>query len=353
MNSFNPRYLEGVVVKNAHRGPRGSVGRSCETFRTLDEDAREVAASLVKLLPGSLHSLGIAAVRELFNSPPDTVRADASVDRRQIDVGDHSIPLWIYRSTATQPLPVLLYIHGGGWSIGTLEGVDRLCRELRDRVGCHVVSVGYRLAPEHPFPAALTDCLAALDWIHANAHDLNADRSRIAIGGDSAGGNLSIACCLAARDTGRPMPVFQMLAYPATDFTSTRSSWSEYADAPLLTAHDARWFMSLYAPDAADHSNPLASPMAADSLAGMPPTHVITAEVDVLRDDGEAFVERLRAAGVQATSKRYPGVFHGFFTELGVFRRTDEAIEDASRALRDALLPTTPAGGYAWDSKGY
>jgi acetyl esterase len=303
----------------------------------LDPDARAAADAFAELAPEPLHTLGVAAVRRLLNSPPGSAARDDSVEDLQIDAEDHSVPVRFYRSPGSVPLPVLLYLHGGGWTLGTLDGVDLLCRELRTRVECHVVSVDYRLAPEHPFPAGLEDCLSTLDWLHANETALGVDPARIAIGGDSAGGNLSIATCLAAQASGRPMPAYQLLIYPATDFDSGRASWSEHADAPVLTAADARWFMSLYAPDHADHANPLVSPIQAASLAALPPTHVITAEVDVLRDDGEAFADRLRADGVATTQTRYPGVFHGFFTEVGVFRRTTEAITEAARLLRSAL----------------
>lgn len=303
----------------------------------LDTDARAAADAFAALVPEPLHTLGVAAVRRLLNSPPGSSIHDDTVEHLDLDAAGHSVPVRFYRSPDSPPGPALLYLHGGGWTLGTLDGVDLLCRELRERVDCHVVSVAYRLAPEHPFPAGLEDCLSTLDWLHEHATDLGVDPARIAIGGDSAGGNLSIATCLAARNTGRPMPAYQLLVYPATDFDSERASWSEHADAPMLTADDARWFMSLYAAGASNHTNPLVSPMRAESLSALPPTHVITAEADVLRDDGEAFVDRLRADGVDATLTRYPGVFHGFFTEVGAFERTTRAIDDASRRLRTAF----------------
>jgi acetyl esterase len=307
----------------------------------LDPDARAAAAALAEALPGRLQSLGVAEVRELLNSPPGTVVGDDTVEDLQIDVGDHAIPVRFYRSPGSEPGPALLYIHGGGWTLGTLDGVDLLCRELREQAGCHVVSVAYRLAPEHPFPAGLEDCLSTLNWLQDSAAALHVDPDRIAIGGDSAGGNLSIATCLAAGETGRPMPAYQLLVYPATDFDSDRCSWSEHAHAPLLTAVDARWFMSLYAPSATERVNPLVSPMRAASLSALPPTHVITAEVDVLRDDAEAFAARLRVEGVPVTLTRYLGVFHGFFTEVGVFERTAHAIAEASQLLRTAFAVDT------------
>lgn len=302
----------------------------------LDPESRAVVDAFTATLPAPLHTLGVTAVRELLNSSPKPVLSDCTVEHLEVETNDHSIPVRFYRSAGVATGPVLLYLHGGGWTLGTLDGVDLLCRELRSRVGCHIASVDYRLAPEHPFPAGLEDCVSTLDWLRESASDLGVDPTRIAIGGDSAGGNLSIATCLLAEATGRPMPVYQLLVYPATDFDSDRASWSEHADAPMLTAADAQWFMSLYA-DASEHTNPLVSPMSAESLSALPPTHVITAEVDVLRDDGEVFAARLRAEGVETTSTRYPGVYHGFFTAVDGHQRTTQAITDASRLLRRAV----------------
>ncbi|WP_067663102.1 alpha/beta hydrolase [Nocardia miyunensis] len=310
----------------------------------LDPDAHAAAAAFQSLLPGPLHTLGVQAVRELLTTPPSDSPSPSVgvVENRFIHTKFHAIPVRIYRTAEAAVQPALLYIHGGGWTLGTLDGVDSLCRELCNQANCTVVSVDYRLAPEHPFPAALDDCVAAFAWLHDRAPELRIDSDRIAIGGDSAGGNLAIAVCLAARNGDVPLPVHQLLAYPATDFASDRTAWSEHADAPLLTAQDARWFMSLYAPDRRDHRNPLISPMAAASLTGLPPAHVITAAVDVLRDDAEAYAERLRSDGVPATLARYPGVFHGFFTEVGSFARTTEAIAEAARELRVAFTSMNP-----------
>lgn len=311
----------------------------------LDPDAKKCADLLTATLPGPLHSLGIAKVRELLTSPPSSASSPPvhAVENLLAPTRAHDVPVRIYRPDDSPSLPALLYIHGGGWSMGSLEGPDALCRELCVQSGSTVVSIDYRLAPEHPFPAAVNDCVDTFAWLHRNAGSLRIDPTRIAIGGDSAGGNLAIAVCLAAKASSAASPCYQLLAYPVTDFGSTRDSWIDHADAPLLTAADATWFMSLYAEPGA-HSNPLVSPLQADSLAGMPPAHVITADVDVLRDDGEAYVERLRADGVSATITRYPGVFHGFFTEVGVFERTTEAIADAANRLRGALsIPTKEA----------
>jgi len=305
----------------------------------LDPDAQLAAQALTRTLPSPIHILGVDKARALLDTPPGRTPLTIihSVDDITIASDEHDIAARVYRPSDGTGLPALLYIHGGGWSIGGLDGVDELCRTIAVAAGCVVVSVGYRLAPENPFPAGLEDCVAALEWTARCAQDLGIDPTRIAIGGDSAGANLAIAVSVQALATGGRLPSFQLLAYPATDFESNRASWTEHADAPLLTAEDARWFMSLYIRDEDDRQNPLVSPERATSLSGLPPAHIITADVDVLRDDGEAFAERLRAEGVSATSTRYPGVFHGFFTEIGAYERTAQAVDDAAAHLRRAF----------------
>ncbi|MGK5529750.1 alpha/beta hydrolase [Streptomyces sp. URMC 129] len=303
----------------------------------LDPDAQAAADLLARLLPRPLHQLGVAGAREwtrrhLSRNPPPPVH----------EVTDHlvpgadpgvEIPVRVYRPGPGSGLPVLLYLHGGGWTLGGVDRVDPLCRTLANRTGCLVASVEYRLAPEHKFPAPLQDCHAALAWVTAHAARLGADPARTAIGGDSAGANLATAVCLLARDRGEPLPVFQLLVYPAMEYAEPRPSWIEYADGPLLTVGDVLWFWDLYLRDEADRANPLAVPATAPSLRGLPPAFVVTAECDPIRDDGEHFARRLRDDGVEAAVKRYPGVFHGFFPQVGVYARTAEAIDDAARHL--------------------
>jgi acetyl esterase len=198
-----------------------------------------------------------------------------------------------------------------------------------------VVSLDYRLAPENPYPAALEDCLDAYAWLTRTAPELGIDPERIAVGGDSAGGNLAAALCLHRRDERSPQPVTQVLAYPAVEGTFTTASWSEFADAPLLSTADARWFWEQYVgPEhrAGDH---LAAPMRAESLRDLPPALILTAEVDPIRDDAEAYAARLRRDGVPVSLTRYAGVFHGFVTEVGVFVQSKQAIDEVCLHLRD------------------
>ncbi|WP_306306703.1 alpha/beta hydrolase [Nocardia testacea] len=185
----------------------------------------------------------------------------------------------------------------------------------------------------------MQDCVDAYAWLRRSAADLGIDPNRMAIGGDSAGGNLAVALCLYRRDKGRDLPVAQVLAYPAVDDTFSKPSWSEFADAPLLGAAEGRWLWEQYV--GAEHAggDPYAAPMRAESLHGLPPALVITAEVDPIRDDAEASAQRLRHEGVAVSSTRYTGVFHGFFTEVGVFTQTEQAIGEVCRHLRDLASP--------------
>jgi acetyl esterase len=212
--------------------------------------------------------------------------------------------------------------------------VDELCRAIAAGSGWTVVSVDYRLAPEHPYPAALEDCLDAYAWLTRTATEFGIDPEQIAVGGDSAGGNLAAALCLYRRDEGSSLPVTQVHADPAIDATIAPGSWSEFADAPLLSTADARWFWNQYVGPGHRADDYLAAPMRAGSLRGLPPALILTAEVDPLRDDAEAYAARLRRDGVPTTLTRYAGVFHGFIAELGTFRQAKRAIEEVCLHLR-------------------
>jgi acetyl esterase len=224
--------------------------------------------------------------------------------------------------------PALVFFHGGGWVIGDLDSHDVVCRQLAAEGALIVISVDYRLAPEHKFPAAADDAIAATRWIAAHARDLGVDASRLSIGGDSAGGNLAAVVALAARDAGGPALAGQVLIYPATDFAMTHGSHSEPETSVLLTHSVIRWFRDHYLNGAADIHDWRASPARAQNLAGLPPAYVLTAGADPLRDEGDEYAERLRQAGVPVTYKHFPGQFHGFFTMGKLLRQANVAVSE-------------------------
>jgi acetyl esterase len=243
------------------------------------------------------------------------------------------LPLRVYRPAPQRPLPVLLYFFGGGWVLGTIDTADGVSRSLANSSGALVVVVGYRLAPEHPFPAAIDDCYAAVRWVAGHAEEIGADPARIAVGGDSAGGNLAAGLALRARADG-PALVGQLLVYPNTDQLADDESMRATDDPFLFNHRSVAWYRQHYLTDPADAANPLASPLRAESLAGLPPALVITAEYDPLRDQGEAYARRLADEGVKAELSRYPGMTHGFFTMAGTVDASRAAIAQAASQLR-------------------
>ncbi|CAL9592836.1 alpha/beta hydrolase [Streptomyces sp. enrichment culture] len=319
------------------------------SWERLDADALSVARAIAEALTTPVRELGVRAARELLGSAPSD-RPLTPLDRvDEVAVPARSGPLRarLYHPpgpTAREPRPTLLYLHGGGFILGTLDGVDEVCRAIAARSGWAVLSLEYRLAPEHPYPAALEDALDTLAWLRGPAQAPGIDPDTIAVGGDSAGGNLAAALCLSLRDGGLPLPAAQVLVCPALDDRFSTPSWTEFADAPLLTAADARWLWEQYiGPGRADEH---AAPMKAASLRGLPPALVVTAEVDPLRDDAEAYAERLRRDGVPTTAVRHAGVFHGFFTEVGTFAQTDAAIDDVVRHLHGVAAAHGTADGH-------
>ena len=239
---------------------------------------------------------------------------------------------------------VIVYFHGGGWVVCDLDSHDRACRSLADATGATVVSVDYRLAPEHPFPAAADDGLAATSWVAAHADELGVDPNRLAVAGDSAGGNLAAAVPLMARAAGGPRIAFQLGIYPvlAADFDTP--SYRENAERYFLTRSDMEWFWDQYVPVRADRTNPIAAPLSEPDLTGLPPSHIITAEHDPLRDEGAAYANRLREAGVPSTNTRYGGMFHGFFAMGALLPTAEQAFADVTGVLRRVLGEQPPPG---------
>ena len=253
----------------------------------------------------------------------------AQVEDRLIPGPGGEIPLRIYTPAGDGPFPVLVYFHGGGWVVGNLETVDFLCRAATHVVPCMVVSVNYRHGPEHRFPAAADDAYAATAWIAQNATSFNGDPARLAVGGASAGANLAAVTCLRAREQGTPAIIFQLLTVPATNFSFDTVSHRENGEGYGLTRSVMEWFRDHYLNSPEDGLHPDASPLLAEDLSHLPPAFVMTAEFDPLRDEGEAYAERLHQAGVPVTCTRYEGMIHTF---LG-----DQATLDALMKLRQAF----------------
>ena len=241
-----------------------------------------------------------------------------------------------------EPLPIVVYYHGGGWVLGGLGSHENVCRALANASNALFAIVDYRLAPEHPFPAAADDAYAALSWVSAHATETGGDPSRIAVCGDSAGGNLAAVATLKARDHGGPAVAFQVLAYPITDFRPDNGSYREFAEGCFLSRAEMLWYWDQYAPNFEDRSLPYASPNRAEDLSNLPPALVVTAEYDVLRDEGEAYARRLAEAGVPVKLSRYDGMIHGFLRRYPFFDQGRAAIEEVSAALREALKVKAP-----------
>ncbi len=245
----------------------------------------------------------------------------------------------VYRDeTATGPLPVIVYHHGGGFVLGSILSHDGECRAMALRTGAMVISVDYRLAPEHPFPAAADDATAAYLWVVENASALGADPARMAVAGDSAGGNVAAVVALDLRDHPH-RPVFQCLIYPATDFTRSHPSHQHFREGFFLTRKSIDWFLDHYVPAGTDLKHPRASPLFADSHADLPPAYVVTAGFDPLRDEGRAYAEALQAAGVRTEYTCAEGLVHGFFSMSEGPRAARVAFDGILTSLRAALSP--------------
>jgi acetyl esterase len=279
----------------------------------------------------SKEELGLEAVRRdrapVLQEPPEPVLGVEDVDA-------DGVPVRLFRATEERPAPLLVYCFGGGWVTGGIDTVEPTCRRLANAAGCVVAAVGYRLAPEHPFPAALDDCDAATCWLAGHAGELGVDPARIAIGGTSAGGSLAALVCLRARDRGRPRLTFQLLVYPVTDCMADTPSMRECDDPYFLDAASMRWFWSLYLADPADADR--AAPLRAADVSGLPPALVITAGHDPLRDEAELYAARLDDAEVA----RFDGMVHGFFS-MSRLPASREAVELAAAALRRSWAQTS------------
>jgi acetyl esterase len=306
----------------------------------LDPVARTLIDAMEQVFP-RVEDMEAADARAMAKEMPPTVdepEAVAVVYDRTIPGPDGDVPVRVYRPVeGGDPLPVVVYFHGGGWVICDLDTHDGTCRALANGVDAVVVSVDYRLAPEHKFPAAAEDAYAATQWVADHAADLGADASRLAVAGDSAGGNLAAAVALMARDRGGPAIAFQLLIYPVMDFSFDTVSYRDNAEGYFLHRASMEWYWRQYLDDEATGANPYASPLRVDDARGLPPGIVLTAEFDPLRDEGEAYGRKLADAGVPFEVRRYDGVFHGFFSMVAFLDGAKQATADAHAALRDAL----------------
>ncbi|MGD0288413.1 MAG: alpha/beta hydrolase [Candidatus Binataceae bacterium] len=307
----------------------------------LDLDMKALLDQMAAAKLQSFHQMTPQAAREQMarrTAGGDLVPV-ARVEDRSIPGPAGDISIRIYTPSGTGPFGALVYLHGGGWVVGSIEMTDQPCRMITNAAGCVTVSVDYRLAPEHKFPAGPEDCYAATKWVAENSTKIDCDARRIAVGGTSAGANLASATALMARDRGGPEIAYQLLVYPATRRELHTPSHSQFATDGyyILSRADMEWFWGHYLASDADAVNPYACPARARTLAGLPPALVITAEFDPLRDEGEAYAARLREEGVATVLKRYDGVTHGFFGMPSVVEKSRSAIAEASAALRAAI----------------
>jgi len=309
---------------------------------TLDPDAAAVFKAFQDAGRPAYESVSPAEAREFYlqarlatNPEPPELK---SVEPLAIPSPAGPIPARIYtpiKLRKTNDLaPCLVFFHGGGWVIGDLDSHDAVCRKLADEGQLIVISVDYRLAPEHKFPAAVDDAFAATKWIADHATQFGIDASRLSVGGDSAGGNLAAVVAISARDGNGPAIAGQVLIYPAVDFAMTHPSHSEPETSILLTHSVIRWFRDHYLNGAADVHDWRASPARAGTLAGLPPAYVLTAGADPLRDEGDEYATRLKQAGVAVTYRTYPGQFHGFFTMGRLLPQANVAASDIGAWLR-------------------
>ncbi|MCH2414269.1 MAG: alpha/beta hydrolase [Acidimicrobiales bacterium] len=286
---------------------------------------------------GSMTAQEVRALFEQGNPPPG--EDVASVEDLEVPGPDGPLPVRVYRPDgAAVPAPVVVFFHGGGWVLGSIATHDATCRGLANRTGAVYVSVDYRLAPEHPYPAAPEDCYAATCWVADHAADLGVDPGRLAVAGDSAGGNLAAVVCQMARDRSGPAIAFQLLIYPVTDLDFDRwPSMEENADGPLLTREGMDWFARHYVGTLPFTGDPYAAPIRAADLSGLPPAYVATAGHDPLRDEGAGYAEALAAAGVTVGYDNFATMIHGFVGFADVVPAAGEARDRIAAALAAGL----------------
>lgn len=296
----------------------------------LDVIAQEGQPDLADVSPEEARAM--SAARPPLPGPP------VRMEDLEIDGAGGKIRLRLYYPEASGPLPAIVYFHGGGFVIGTLEGHDGLCSSLAVETDCCVVSVDYRLAPEHKFPAATLDAYTALSWVHENADEIGVDHRRLAVAGDSAGANLATVAARESMERRGPSLRMQLLLYPVTDLrTMDTPSYQEFAEGHLLTRASMEWFRGHYLEDLAQADDPSVSPLASDALVGLPPALVVTAGCDPLRDEGAAYAAAMTAAGVKTTLRNYEGMIHAFVSLAPFLDGGKRALLESAADLRRAL----------------
>ena len=313
----------------------------------LDPDLAAAVAEIESLGLPAWSDLSVDAARrledDLFSGPPEPAVAD--VRDFAFDGPHGEVPVRVYRpesavetAESASPARALVHFHGGGWTLGTLDSVDGICRELAVRADAVVVSVDYRLAPEHPFPVAVDEAAAAVGWVAATADALGVDPDRIGVSGTSAGGALAVATALRARELGDlPEPAGQFLCYPIAGYDFETDSYRENADGPLLTRDDMRWFYERYLRSPVDAANPYAVPLRARDLGDLPPATVVTAGFDPLRDDGAALAERFEREGTPVEHRHYPAMAHGFCSLADRVDAAEAALSAVASDVRNYL----------------
>ena len=314
------------------------MGLDSATVKFLGQMAEGDGKPLHLMAPDEARAFG-SAMAELAGPAPEMDRVtEVTVDRTDGEVRLRVlIPI-------ENPRGVVVYYHGGGWVIGSIDESDTIARKLAERTACAVVLVDYRLAPEHPYPTAVDDSYAALEWVGENLAEIADAEAPLIVAGDSAGGNLAAVMAIRARDRGGPAIALQALIYPVTDSDFSRPSYASPENKLMLTREGMIWFWDHYVPESSRRKEPDASPLHADDLSGLPPAVILTAEFDVLRDEGEAYAERLTEANVPTDLKRYAGQMHGFFSllmlpgsELG-FQQVVKAVKACIAKARKAQL---------------
>jgi acetyl esterase len=307
----------------------------------LDPQAKALLDQRAAVGDPPLHQMDPVAARAAVEAGIDRVTPRenvAKIEDREIPGPHGPIPIRIYTPEGSGPFPILVYFHGGGWVVCSIETHDAWSRHITNTIGCIVVAVNYRQAPEDPFPAAVDDAFAAVQWAAANGASFNGDGSRLAVAGDSAGGNLSAAVALIARDQGGPKLAYQVLITPGTDYYNLdQPAYKENAVGYGMDTADIIWLMDLYYPAGTDRNDPRAFPVRAKDHSGVAPAMVITAEYDSLRDDGDIYAAKLRDAGVPVVWAPYEGMTHNFLLNYAVMDRAEEAVKAMAAALREAF----------------